>query len=389
MESDIALSDVAMRPDVKIFFGGKPHNLHEPRPSPDPNACSPIPPSSFPIARRIVPQVAVALGGLAGNNAHGAGFLEALRRTGIMPQIISCTSGQLRSVEVFLKGDDILKWFEQRLAETQPYFASTDANLLYKMTLGQMEPIRLSVPEFPYDLVTTLQRYWLNFWSNPWNFSFFRELWNIWPARSLVCQDSDAIYEGLAKTFTDEKQVGVIFNAYEFSTGTEVVYMNDRAFELTGKSFGINENRRWVRYAQIDPSAVRDALRLFEYGFSDGCKMLDGAYCRDIILSEIPDRKNAVEQIAVARPQADKWLGPAPLSWTELRDMQTEVNFNGTYIGERERIRLLNRLPGQRQILIFELPLDRQRGWWDYVLEDICVFRSAFWRGLELAKSLS
>ncbi len=165
--------------------------------------------------------------------------------------------------------------------------------------------------------------------------------------------------------------------------------MNDCAFELTGKQPGPNDKRPWVRYERIDASAVKDALRLFEYGFSDGSDMLDGAYFRDIILSEIPAAENQIKRIAVARPQADAWLGPAPLSWTELRDMQTEISFNGTYIGERERILLMNTVPGRHEISMLELPLDRQRGWWDYVLEDICVFRSAFWRGLDLAESLA
>ncbi len=201
---------VVKRSDVQVFFGAAPHSLQEPRPLPHPNACRPLPPGRPVGPPRIVPQAAVALGGLAGNNAHGAGFLEALRRSGIMPQIISCTSGQLRPVEAFLRGDDILKWFEQRLEATQPFANWTDANILYKMTVGQLptQPIRLSLREFPSDLAATLarcwQRYWLSGWELPWSFSFFRESWNIWPARSLVCQDPGATYEEIARTFTDQ-----------------------------------------------------------------------------------------------------------------------------------------------------------------------------------------
>ena len=47
---------------------------------------------------------ALALGGLAGNNAHGAGVIEALYRNGKKPKLITCTSGQIRYVEAYLRG---------------------------------------------------------------------------------------------------------------------------------------------------------------------------------------------------------------------------------------------------------------------------------------------
>jgi hypothetical protein len=39
--------------------------------------------------------VAFALGGLAGNNAHGAGFLQAALDPRVRPMMISCTTGQI------------------------------------------------------------------------------------------------------------------------------------------------------------------------------------------------------------------------------------------------------------------------------------------------------
>jgi hypothetical protein len=83
------------------------------------------------------------------------------------------------------------------------------------------------------------------------------------------------------------------------------------------------------------------------------------------------------------------------MSNVELQSLQTQVGFNATYIGERERIRLMNRLSGQltwdtqpKQISILELPLAEPRTWWDYVVESEQIFRSAFWRGVELVKYL-
>ena len=48
--------------------------------------------------------VAFALGGLAGNNAHGAGFLQAALDAGVEPLMISCTSGQIRWAFEYLRG---------------------------------------------------------------------------------------------------------------------------------------------------------------------------------------------------------------------------------------------------------------------------------------------
>ena len=46
--------------------------------------------------------VAFAMGGLAGNNAHGAGFLQAALERRIQPKMISCTSGQIGRVNSFV-----------------------------------------------------------------------------------------------------------------------------------------------------------------------------------------------------------------------------------------------------------------------------------------------
>gem|GEM_PF-6978468 len=41
-----------------------------------------------------------------------------------------------------------------------------------------------------------------------------------------------------------------------------------------------------------------------------------------------------------------------------------------------------------RRISILELPLAEARTWWDYVVESEQIFRSAYWRGVELAEYL-
>src|SRR6267378_6619437 len=47
-------------------------------------------------------KIAFALGGLAGNNAHGAGFLEAALKKNVEPTMISFTSGQILWVARYL-----------------------------------------------------------------------------------------------------------------------------------------------------------------------------------------------------------------------------------------------------------------------------------------------
>jgi hypothetical protein len=165
--------------------------------------------------------------------------------------------------------------------------------------------------------------------------------------------------------------------------------MNRKAVELTGHSPGTNSNSRdWVRYRAITPEAVRGALRLYEYGFDLPGNLIDGAYLRSIILNEIPHARNGISKIVVGRPLTSRWLGDSPSSLTELRDMQTKVNFHGSYLGEKGHIELINQLitskhpvsppSGATRIDFLEVEMDRQRGWWEYVLESEDVFNSAF-----------
>jgi hypothetical protein len=52
---------------------------------------------------REVVSTGLALGGLAGNNAHGAGVLQATLDYDVEPELISCTSGQIHWVARYLK----------------------------------------------------------------------------------------------------------------------------------------------------------------------------------------------------------------------------------------------------------------------------------------------
>ena len=81
--------------------------------------------------------IGFALGGLAGNNAHGAGFLQAALDTGVTPEMISCTSGQLLWVWYYLRlldndhtvsGDGTLEMrFQDELDKLSPLALIFDA----------------------------------------------------------------------------------------------------------------------------------------------------------------------------------------------------------------------------------------------------------------------
>jgi hypothetical protein len=83
---------------------------------------------------------------------------------------------------------------------------------------------------------------------------------------------------------------------------------------------------------------VREGLWLCQYGFGAARSAIDGAYCRQIIRSELAN----AEQICVVRPINDKWSGDLPTSVLALEDLKTEPGFNATCHGERDRLLLVN-----------------------------------------------
>jgi len=357
-------------------------------------AFRPVPPAGPIPTTSLRTRSAIALGGLAGNNAHGAGFLEALRRSGKLPQMVTCTSGQILHVAKWLQGENIQTFFESSIQQTQPFGNWLDANLVYKQVTADSQVIRPSTSEFPIDVLANIGRSWHRALTDPQNFSLFREIYNVMPARSLVPAFPANFYSDIADTLNGSK-TGVVFNAYNFEDGREYVYMNEAALELTGKKIGPHGSKAWINYQPITDKTAEQALYLYQYGFKASTQTVDGAYVRDVVLSEIPSENNEIDRIAAVRPQPDNWLGGPPLSNVDLQSLQTQVAFNATYIGERERIRLMNRLSGKlkgdtqpRHVSILELPLAEARTWWDYVVESEQIFRSAFWRGVELAAYL-
>jgi hypothetical protein len=308
--------------------------------------------------------------------------------------MVSCTSGQILHVAKWLQGVDIQQFFEASMEQTQPFGNWLDANLIYKQLSANSQVIRPSTAEFPLDVMAAIGRSWTRAWTDPQNFSVFREMYNVMPARSLVPAFPANFYSDISDALNDS-EIGVVFNAYNFEEGREIVYMNKVALKLTGKKVGPHVSKGWINYQPITAATAEQALYLYQYGFKNSTQTVDGAYVRDVVLSEIPSGNNDIDRIAAVRPQPDNWLGGPPMSNVDLQSLQTQVAFNATYIGERERIFLINRLAGElkrdpplKQVAILELPLAEPRTWWDYVVESEQIFRSAYWRSVELVKYL-
>lgn len=329
-----------------------------------------------------------ALGGLAGNNAQGAGFLAAALDAKMTPRLLSCTSGQIFWTYLYLTalkqgrdGDELEQKIDDYLAQTEP-FSSRDANLWRMALIGKPGMMRLVTPP----------EWALNMWKNgaaaarkmllagPKGFAL-ETVSEIWPDQVAICQFSETFFQDIADAFNGA-EIAIAFNAYNPKQGREIVHMNERAFKLHNKSPGQDYDpfRSRTSYAEITKDSVRDGLWIYQYGFA-GREAFDGCYFRQTMLSEAA----LTPTIFVSRPINHKWIGKLPETYIECEDLKTEVFMNGAYQGERDKIELINKLIEQnllknskyKPIFLEEVEIEVQRGYFDYVFEDKSVFAKA------------
>jgi hypothetical protein len=348
-----------------------------------------------------------ALGGLAGNNAHGAGFLEAALnakdRSGkyLEPKMISCTSGQLfwvsRYLQIILKRRNhphavhsIRHEFENAAAASM--FPDWDfLKLVWFGKPGVFKPVWPLLYEadmlhnFAQSAADAMSAWPAVTPLNAWAQCF--------PIRFLTREFSQHDFEEIATVLRDSP-VGVFFNSYNPRAGVEHVYLNGAAREFLKSSSstphvydagGHTPYREGRVYQDIDANAVRDALSIYEYGFDDNVTdFLDGAYFRDVMLSEVA----SAGLIFSVRPISRRWQGRLPTSWVDLQDMRTEVFFNGAYAAERNQILMVDKLRKDhalsaaaakryRKIDLVEIEIEVQRGFFDYTRESMDVFDAA------------
>ncbi|WP_185235263.1 hypothetical protein [Teredinibacter franksiae] len=338
--------------------------------------------------------VGFALGGLAGNNAHGAGFLSAALKHHVTPKLITCTSGQIYWVYKYLKAlcgdipEDALR--KEYTRDDKPLNQSVLAWIeLFKMGLsGKENKFR---PVYPHEMA-------LDFFDN-WSSAIVKylrdlsegnanivplhtDLFKVLPSRTLVSTFPDIFFDDIANTFLTNDEIGLCFNCYDPKRGIEIVYCNELARTLIGVDYGAGKEQRVnTVYLPITANAVREGLWLYEYGRPGKLRAIDGAYYRGVMLSEL----KSVDKIYVARPINYQWIGEYPTDKYGLMDLKTEVNFNGAYVGEKDKIMLINKLVKKgdlpesqyHTIKLIELEMQEQRGYFGYVKESLKVFDKA------------
>jgi hypothetical protein len=227
---------------------------------------------------------------------------------------------------------------------------------------------------------------------------------NIAPNRVLKPDFSQEFFDNISDRF-NSSDIGIVFNSYqpgscEGSPGpVEYIHINEVAREKLGREYGTPASyRAHTKYARITPDAVRSALWLYLYGFDEADKRLDGAYYREMILSELCTP--TIDRIFAVRPLNAEWKGPLPSTFPAGKDLETEVSFNGAYIGERDKIDLMNKVGSEmrdilehltktgvpvpaelrdkldkyHQIDVIDVDIETQRGYFDYVFEDMDTF---------------
>ncbi len=347
--------------------------------------------------------IAFALGGLAGNNAHGAGFLQAALEKRVEPVMISCTSGQIYWTYQYLlaKKDekvDLRRVLQEKINEMAPS-SNRDIDTFLLWLQGVPGVYRPAFQEWFQDLAINSAKSMSRVMRSFGTASLFEAFLEIFPNRLYHPVFTNQFLKDISDQMNGS-ETGIIFNAYNPVKGTEYIYLNQAARTWLGRLK--KDTARYERdkpagfrtesyYQDITPQAVMNGLWLYQYGFDRKSeKYVDGAYFRQIMLSEL----TYAQHIYVVRPIRYKWTEKLPKSYIEQEDLKTEVGFNGSYAGEKGRINLINKLLQEgvlksdkyHEIVLHEIELGVQRGFFDYIYESLDVFDNARNKSLEAFK---
>jgi hypothetical protein len=341
--------------------------------------------------------VAFAMGGLAGNNAHGAGFLQAALDCGVKPLMISCTSGQILWVSRYLQiansglEASLKEMLQNDIHEVNPT-GNVNVSLAGLALFGKPDVFTPARSEYVLDMIDNAWEAWRRISTSPHKTLLAQELLELFPCRILIPDFSPEFFEKIADILGNAS-VGVAFNSYNPRSGEEYVYMNEQARALLHEKSSSSEPkyakgrrsdyRDRTIYQDIDAEAVRAGLWLYQYGFEKNkSRFIDGAYFRGLIVSELA----VAERIFCVRPINHRWQGEMPRNYPELEDLKTEIGFDGSYCGERYQIMLVNKLLDAlkgaggkyHHIDLQEIEIRRPRGFFDYVFESEQVFTDAY-----------
>lgn len=324
-----------------------------------------------------LPPVAIALGGLAGGNGFGAGFLEAVRQRGLKPAAISCTSGMIVWTARFLAGEDLRARFQQELAQTPA--GRGLPNSLASAVVG--------LKGLPGIFRPALGEYWAR-WAQ-WPAANWAQTLvdRTWPVQTAIPTRPASYFSEVADQL-NTSDVAVLFNAFCPPTGEEYLFLNPAAMQRLGRSPG--ERRQRQVFQPICAQAVKAALHLYAYGHEQlhlDQQLIDGAYHRQFILDELCELSGQSKPVRLwtVRPHNACWVGRMPANYFEQRDMETEIGMNSNYAAQVQRIELINRLIGTGelksgrygQVELCPFEFAGQRGFFDYFNENQAVFDMA------------
>src|ERR1017187_3085661 len=312
------------------------------------------------------PVVAMALGGLGGFNAHDAGVLAAAHECGLEPDIITCTSGAIFWTHLFLTSPGGLREGVERQAG-----AGSGANALKVAVLGAPGVFRPAYAS------------WWARWFAPPSGPPLRDLLDrLFPAQLYRSTRPETSFAQIAADFSAAR-TPVMFNAYAVTSGRELVFCNQAAFGFLGLSpahvrrHDIPGEDISTEYRPIDADAVRAALWLTVYGFSncyEGETAIDGAYQRQLIMSEL----TGCDVIYAIKPQASAWRARPPGNYFEVQDFNTEMWFNTSFAAEVAGLRASRPDGARGPIRIEPITMRRPLGYFNYFLEKMPTYAEGY-----------
>ena len=310
--------------------------------------------------------VGMALGGIGGFNAHDAGVLAAAHECGVQPDIITCTSGAIFWTHQFLTNPDGIEAEVRRQAE-----AVSESNALLVAMLG--DPGVFQPAYIPY---------WTR-WLRPPTESPFRDLLDrIFPAQIYEPTRPKQFYADIASAFSDTP-IPIMFNAYSVESGRELVFCNKAAFDFLHRSprdvrrHEIPGEDTATEYLPIDADGVQTSLWLTLYGFShryEGKTAIDGAYHRQVIMSELSD----CDIIYAIKPQASAWHARPPGNYFEVQDFNTEMWFNTSFAAEVAGLWAARRDPTRAPIRIEPITMQKPLGYFNFFVEKLGKYTEGY-----------
>ncbi|HYD31706.1 MAG TPA: hypothetical protein VEB64_12750 [Azospirillaceae bacterium] len=323
------------------------------------------------MAKQAAGKVGFALGGLGGFNAHGVGFLQAARKLGVTPSMITCTSGMIGWTARWLDGEDLEPQLMEQVREDNKFPPPMDwLNTLWIAWFGDPGIFRPAV-----------QEYWSR-WLTPMTRPHPEEMLNrLLPAQVYVPLRAREDLERVSHSF-NRSDIPVAFNTLHPKSGRAYLHINKAAEDFLGVKVG--EIGGPEKYMPITAEAVAGALWLYFYGFEHRDNphgLVDGAYNRQFIISEL----HMCDRIYAVRPQNKKWLGNLPQNYFETEDFKTELWFNSAYVAETAQMAMVNKLVHSgklkdkdfHEVELIEVQVHHQYGYFQYFVEEKSVYENS------------